>query len=106
MIHLAAISVGLWLTVADTCPTQRMPYEQSQAIKRSLLPPGGRMADYELDHIIPLCLCGSNDRSNLQLQPWSEARRKDAVEQALCEAVGRGDMSHEEAIWRLRGWRP
>ena len=47
---------------------------------------------YELDHIIPLCLGGSpNDPSNLQLEPWDEATRKDRVEiQAMrCICAGK-----------------
>src|SRR6266550_3501771 len=34
-------------------------------------------SDYEVDHIIPRCLGGSNELSNLQLQPWAIARIKD-----------------------------
>lgn len=91
--------------VAIAQATERMPYAQSAAIKRSLLPPGGMMRDYELDHCRPLCLGGSNDRSNLQLQPWPEARRKDADEVAACKAVARGEISQDAAAVELaRQW--
>ena len=108
--QIAKAAAALWIAAsgaayADQCQP-RMPAEQSAAIKRSMLPPGGRIADFELDHIVPLCLCGSNDRSNLQLQPWPEARRKDALERELCRAVDRGEMGREEAQRRIREWRP
>ncbi len=103
----ACIVALITATAANAqCPTPRMPLEQSAAIKRSMLPPGGRMGDYELDHIVPLCLCGSNDRANLQLQPWPEACRKDELEWELCRAVERGAMTQEEAVKRIREWRP
>src|SRR3954462_10488620 len=68
----------------------RMPYAESAAIKREILPAGHSVSEYELDHIVPLCMGGSNDRSNLQLQPWDEAKRKDVDEWRLCRAVCAG----------------
>jgi hypothetical protein len=57
---------------------------------------------YELDHIIPLSLGGAaRDPSNLQLQPWPEARRKDAVEMELSNAVCEGRMPLAEAHRRV-----
>jgi hypothetical protein len=100
VLLLAALQVA---ALADQTP--RMPYEQSSAIKRSMLPPGTAMGDWELDHCRPLCLGGSNERSNLQLQPWPEARQKDADEIAACKAVTRGDMTEEVAATELaRRW--
>lgn len=93
-------------TVASECPTPRMPLSESASIKRSMLPFGTSMADFELDHIVPLCLCGSNDRSNLQLQPWPEAHAKDHLEWSLCRAVRNGEMPREEAVKIMREWRP
>jgi 5-methylcytosine-specific restriction endonuclease McrA len=63
---------------------QRMPLNVSQAIKRRMLPPNRYIDEYELDHIIPLCLGGSNNSSNLQLQLWAEANQKDRLEQHAC----------------------
>jgi hypothetical protein len=115
-IVLAGTVGALAIGDPDTAPGVRMPVEQSQAIKRQMLrelcgdrafkEPGCRMSDFELDHIVSLCLGGSNDRSNLQLQPWPEARRKDQVERQLCRAVDRGDLSREEAVRIIKGWRP
>lgn len=95
----AALALALILSApALAQQTARMSYQESSAIKRSMLPPGTQMRDFELDHIIPLCLGGSNDRSNLQLQPWPEARIKDDDEIAACKAVSAGWMSRDEAI--------
>lgn len=79
--------------------SHRMPYEQSRAIKHRLL--AGRDArEYELDHIVPLCLGGSNDLSNLQLQPWPEAHSKDILERKACKMVCSGAIDLDVA----RGW--
>lgn len=91
-------------TLSEICShgyatVHRMPYEQSRAIKHRML--AGRNAhDYELDHIIPLCLGGSNDPSNLQLQPWPEARDKDKLEAKACKMVCSGAIELDVA----RGW--
>lgn len=52
---------------------------------------------YERDHIIPLCLGGPDARSNIQYQPWPDARLKDERERQACEAFCRGDISFEDA---------
>jgi hypothetical protein len=91
---------------ADCTPTPRMSYEQSRAIKQSLVPMGHSLSEYELDHVIPLCMGGSNDRSNLQLQRWDEARRKDDDEWALCEMVHEGVLTCDEARQTMKEWKP
>jgi hypothetical protein len=91
---------------ASTCSlTPRMSYPESRAIKRSMLPPNHKASEYELDHIVPLCLGGSNDRSNLQLQTWDEAARKDKDEVALCALVHEGALTCDEAQQTMRDWR-
>jgi Metal binding domain of Ada len=47
----------------------------------------------ELDHLIPLELGGSNDIENLWVQPWKEAREKDALENWLHERVCNGETT-------------
>jgi len=59
-------------------------------------------AQFELDHIVPLCLGGPgdkppNDPSNLQLQPWGEARAKDKLEAQVCHAYCSGKTTMEDA---------
>lgn len=58
----------------------------------------GQMADYELDHFIPLELCGApRDLSNLWLEPMKEARKKDKDETYLHRLVCKGELSLEGA---------
>jgi hypothetical protein len=65
--------------------------------------------NYELDHKIPLCFGGPDKWSNLQLQPWEEAMRKDHDERRLCRAVCAGKMTQSDAVkeivdkWLTRG---
>ena len=65
---------------------------RDEILRRYGLPPGEHL-DYEIDHLIPLCLGGSDDPSNLWPQPrrsiepkWN-AEAKDRLETALCNLV-------------------
>lgn len=44
----------------------------------------GRCAGYVVDHVIPLCLCGADNPSNMQWQSKREAAIKDIAENAQC----------------------
>jgi hypothetical protein len=61
------------------------------------LPPGTH-PDYEIDHLIPLCLGGSDDPSNLWPEPrrstepkWN-AEAKDRLERFVCDMVCGGQL--------------
>jgi hypothetical protein len=69
---------------------------KAEAMARAGLPWSER-GGFELDHIVPRCLGGSNDLSNLQLQPWPEAKEKDQREAATCRAYCNGEISLEAA---------
>lgn len=106
-----AAAGGIAIVASSPCLardcTPRMPYTESNAIKHEMVAAiHGNMKDYELDHIVPLCLCGSNDRSNLQLQLWADARRKDRDEARLCYMVEHGEISRAAAQQQMRNWRP
>ena len=63
---------------------------------------------YELDHVIPLCLGGSNVPENLYPQPrqgtWT-AREKDRLEVRLCAYACQGRVGIEEAQAAIaRNW--
>jgi len=92
-----------------TCISERMPYANSHAIKLEMMAhqhPGEPLSAYELDHIIPLCLGGSNDRSNLQIQPIDEARAKDDLEAQACHEVKTGRVPLATALtWFHGDWR-
>jgi len=89
---LAWAGASEWGAYNSRChPTPRMPVERSQAIKREMMSKAGipweARGGYELDHVVPLCLGGSNSRSNLQLQTMVDARRKDRMEAAACHRI-------------------
>jgi hypothetical protein len=60
--------------------------------------PAGTHPDYEIDHLIPLCLGGADDASNLWPQPrrtiedtWN-AEAKDRLERRMCDMVCDGKI--------------
>jgi hypothetical protein len=61
------------------------------------LPPGTH-PDYEIDHLIPLCLGGSDDPSNLwpeprrSIEPEWNAEAKDRLERFMCDMVCSGEL--------------
>ena len=69
---------------------------KAEALARAGLPWSER-GSLELDHIVPRCLDGPNDLSNLQLQPWPEAEAKDHREAEICRAYCSGEISLEQA---------
>ncbi len=70
---------------------------RDEILRRYGLPPGTH-PDYEIDHLIPLCLDGSDDPSNLWAQPrrsieetWN-AEAKDRLERLMCRMVCDGQI--------------
>ena len=70
---------------------------QDEVLKRYGLPTGAH-PDYEIDHLIPLCLGGSDDPSNLWPQPrrrieatWN-AEAKERLERKICDLVCAGQI--------------
>ena len=67
------------------------------------------LKDFELDHIVPLCLGGTNAVSNLQLQHWSDAKYKDSLERQVCRAYCagkvRGDLPAAQHFFASGDWR-
>jgi len=61
---------------------------------------------YELDHLVPLELGGSNDPDNLWPEPDASPNRKDAVENAARRAVCSSRMLLEHAQTQMASdWR-
>ena len=69
--------------------------------------PSGDHPDYEIDHLIPLCLGGSDDPSNLwpeprrTIEPKWNAEAKDRLERRICDLVCSGQLeigTAQEAI--------
>lgn len=59
---------------------------------------------YEVDHVLPLCLGGSNELENLAPQPWRSAKRKDVLENRLCRQLREGRISQPDAVAQMREW--
>ncbi len=79
--------------------TVRPSFFASQRIKLEKMKALGatEATAFELDHVIPLCAGGSpDDPSNLQLQPWAEATRKDRLEVQACRCLCKGKVSLAE----------
>jgi hypothetical protein len=61
------------------------------------IPRGQRKGRYEIDHLVPLELGGSNRPANLWPQPLADAKKKDRVEDRLHELVCDGEMTLDAA---------
>ena len=57
---------------------------------------------FKIDHLIPLCLGGSNNRSNLWPQHRTIYELTDPIEPYLCGLLGRGVLKQAEAIDIIR----
>ncbi len=55
-------------------------------------------ANFKIDHLIPLCMGGSNDEENLWPQHKSIYELTDPLEPALCEQMAAGRMRQAEAV--------
>ncbi|CAB4243682.1 conserved exported protein of unknown function [Methylacidimicrobium sp. AP8] len=103
------------LTPGDTFPVSRsdvctpgyakkvrdVPWEEKREVLRRYGIPLADRRDYEIDHLIPLSLGGSNSIRNLwpqsrKTQPWN-ARKKDFLEDRLHKLVCSGKVDLAEA---------
>jgi hypothetical protein len=72
-------------------------WRRDEILTRYGLPPGTH-PDYEIDHLIPLCLGGSDDPSNLwpeprrSIEPKWNAEAKDRLERFMCDMVCSGQL--------------
>lgn len=67
---------------------------------------GQAPAKFELDHIIPLTLGGApKAESNLQLQLWPEAKKKDVLERSLSRQVCQGKISLKAGQEKIKSWK-
>jgi hypothetical protein len=53
---------------------------------------------FKIDHLIPLCLGGSNEVSNLWPQHVTIYENTDPIEPFLCEVLSRGRIKQSEAV--------
>ena len=93
-LGLFALTGLNWLQHSEPLCINGHPAPRSPDVTYAGLPP---RHGYERDHIVPLCLAGSDTRDNLQYQPIDEARKKDSREWHACEQFCRGEITLDEA---------
>lgn len=54
--------------------------------------------DFKIDHLIPLCMGGSNESDNLWPQHKSVYEKTDPLEPMLCDLMAQGKLKQSEAI--------
>ncbi|MGE0174374.1 MAG: HNH endonuclease signature motif containing protein [Oligoflexales bacterium] len=59
-------------------------------------------AEFKIDHLIPLCMGGSNEVDNLWPQHSSVYMHTDLLEQRLCEIMARGELHQAKAVEVIR----
>lgn len=104
----ATISVPMRVMCASGySATVRPPATYTNKIKRTLVKQqGGLMADYELDHLVPISIGGDPaSKDNLWLQKWPDARRKDVREAELHRLVCSGRIPVDKAQDEMKGWK-
>jgi hypothetical protein len=62
------------------------------------------LENYQVDHLIPLALGGSNARENLWPVPYEQARAKAKFEYQTYLAIKDGEITQNQAIARIRLW--
>jgi hypothetical protein len=92
-----------------TAQLRHMSRERSDAIMGAYGLPGGRREAYEIDHLIPLSIGGSDDDQNLWPEPrrmiesdWP-AERKDELEMRLHNLVCSGQIEIADAQKAIAG---
>lgn len=60
--------------------------------------------NYEFDHLLPLCIGGSNDLKNLWPEPLDDAEEKDKLENEVCRGMRNGMLQQSEAVNRVLEW--
>jgi hypothetical protein len=77
---------------------------QRKAVALAYGIPQGTWHLYEFDHLISLCIGGSNANANLWYQPRAEADEKNVLENELCNQLRAGEIDQEEAIETMMAW--
>lgn len=63
--------------------------------------PANQRSSYKIDHLIPLCMGGSNQENNLWPQHVSVYQQTDLLEQVGCDKMKAGKLKQAEAIKML-----
>lgn len=102
------VDIGSTICVSGYTKRVRPPESQTEAFKFNQAYPAYDIAtgtDSELDHLVPLELGGANDAANLWPEAGPVPNRKDTVEDALNQAVCRGQIGLARAQRAIaRNW--
>jgi hypothetical protein len=82
-----------------------VPTTERDKVSLSYGVPVADLANYEMDHFLPLSVGGSDDATNLWPQPHTLALEKDKVEQEVFDGMNAGTMTQAEAVAKIRAWR-
>jgi hypothetical protein len=102
VVSTAVIQANLAATICRSgyTSTVRPPESDTEAFKKKIMAAyrePGSLGDYELDHLVPLEVGGSNDAGNLWPErndhPSGAINSKDLVENALNRAVCAGSVT-------------
>lgn len=90
---------------------ERIPYcqrntsrEDKQEVSRWYGVPWEEHSKYQYDHLLSLCLGGSNNLRNLWPMEVAQARRKAGMEFQLCERLRKGEITQRDAVAQELGW--
>lgn len=90
---------------------ERLPYcrrnfstDEKKEVSRWYGVPWEEHSKYQYDHLLSLCLGGSNDKRNLWPMPYEDARAKAKLEFQLCERLKNAELTQAEAVKEELGW--
>lgn len=78
--------------------------EEKKEVSRRYNLPWEEHSAYQFDHLLSLCLGGSNDLRNIWPMPYEDARAKAKLESALCIRLKNGEITQAEAVRTELGW--
>lgn len=90
---------------------ERIPYckrnfstDEKKEVSRWYGVPWEEHSKYQYDHLLSLCLGGSNSLYNLWPMPYEDARAKAKLEFQLCERLKNAELTQAEAVKEELGW--
>ena len=90
---------------------ERIPYckrnfstDEKKEVSRWYGVPWEEHSKYQYDHLLSLCLGGSNSLYNLWPMPYEDARAKAKLEVQLCERLKNAELTQAEAVKEELGW--
>ncbi|MBI3300378.1 MAG: hypothetical protein HYZ75_19605 [Elusimicrobia bacterium] len=110
------LTPGILCTASDKDYTERRYPEQIAYCRRNLSTDEKKVVSrrygvpwdqhhlYQFDHLLSLCLGGSNDLRNIWPMPYADARAKAKLEFQLCERLKRAEVTQEQAVREELSW--